>query len=357
MRVVIPTIGATGHFHPLVPLARALEQAGHEVGFACPYRTFGHIIEANGFRVFPAGFEWRNVDGTIWHFQEIQRLRQQSGRELAGPEISAWVTRNLFAGRFAESMITDLLALHENSPFDLVVHDSTDFAGPLVAEAVGVPHATAGFADFRSREFFQSTGADLIARYRSQLGLDPDPSLESLWRYLVLAPTAPSLVAQEDFVAPVTHFIRPDLFDQSGDEVLPGWAEVLGDRPVIYATLGTAASRFPVAQDIFRAIIDASQDDLVDLVLTVGRGHDTGQFGVPPANVHVAEYIPQTLLLPHCDVVITHGGFNTTIAALSHGLPLVVIPIAADQFENAVRVERAGAGDSDRTGAARHGGH
>ena len=44
----------------------------------------------------------------------------------------------------------------------LIVHDTTDYAGPLVAEAVGIPHATAGFTDFRPRDFFQSTGADLV---------------------------------------------------------------------------------------------------------------------------------------------------------------------------------------------------
>ena len=85
MRVVMPTIGATGHFHPLVPLAQALEHAGHEVAFACPYRTFGHVIEANGFRVFPAGFEWRNEDGTIWHFEEMRRLAGNRGTRIQRP--------------------------------------------------------------------------------------------------------------------------------------------------------------------------------------------------------------------------------------------------------------------------------
>ena len=241
-------------------------------------------------------------------------------------------------------MIDDLLALHETWPFDLILRDTTDYAGPLVAEATGIPHATAGFTDFRPRAFFQSTGADLVAVYRSELGLEPDPSLECLWRYLVLASTAPSLVRDTDYVSPVTHFIRPALFDQSGDEELPEWVLNLGERALIYATLGTVASRFTAASRIFRAIIDAVETEPVDLILTVGRGQPVDQFGPTPANVHIAQYIPQTLLLPRCDLVITHGGFNTTIAALAHGLPLIVTPIAADQFENAQRVEQAGAG-------------
>jgi MGT family glycosyltransferase len=60
--------------------------------------------------------------------------------------------------------------------------------------------------------------------------------------------------------------------------------------------------------------------------------------------VHVERYDPQSLLLPHCDLVVTHGGHNTALAALSHGLPLVVIPIAADQPENAKRIAELGVG-------------
>jgi len=48
-------------------------------------------------------------------------------------------------------------------------------------------------------------------------------------------------------------------------------------------------------------------------------------------------YIPLSLLLPHCDLVVTNGGSGTLTAALGHGLPVVVVPIAADQPANAAR--------------------
>jgi UDP:flavonoid glycosyltransferase YjiC (YdhE family) len=53
-----------------------------------------------------------------------------------------------------------------------------------------------------------------------------------------------------------------------------------------------------------------------------------------PENVHVARYIPHSLLLPRCDLVVSHGGAGTMLAALSHGLPMLLVPRTADQFDN-----------------------
>ncbi len=56
-------------------------------------------------------------------------------------------------------------------------------------------------------------------------------------------------------------------------------------------------------------------------------------------------YIPQLALLPHVDLVVCHGGHNTTCEALAHGLPLVIAPIQQDdQPIVADQVVAAGAG-------------
>ena len=56
MRVLITTL----HFHPLVPVAQALEAAGHEVAFACSEDN-RPAVEATGFRLFPAGTSMREL--------------------------------------------------------------------------------------------------------------------------------------------------------------------------------------------------------------------------------------------------------------------------------------------------------
>ena len=54
--------------------------------------------------------------------------------------------------------------------------------------------------------------------------------------------------------------------------------------------------------------------------------------------------MPQAAVLPHADAVVCHGGSGTTLGALAAGVPLVVVPLFADQPENARRVAAVGAG-------------
>jgi MGT family glycosyltransferase len=132
------------------------------------------------------------------------------------------------------------------------------------------------------------------------------------------------------------------LFSESGDEALPGWVASLSGRPVVYATLGTVFnSRTP---GLFEAIVDGLRGEPIELILTIGRDRDPAELGRQPENVHIERYIPQSLLLPHCDLVLTHAGFSTVAAALGHGLPVVSIPIDADQPVNADRCVALGVG-------------
>jgi UDP:flavonoid glycosyltransferase YjiC (YdhE family) len=82
----------------------------------------------------------------------------------------------------------------------------------------------------------------------------------------------------------------------------------------------------------------------VEVVATVGPSGDPAAMGPRPDNVHVARYVPQSLLLPHVAAVVSHAGSGTLLATMAAGLPQLCLPQAADQFRNAAACEGADAG-------------
>jgi MGT family glycosyltransferase len=100
-------------------------------------------------------------------------------------------------------------------------------------------------------------------------------------------------------------------------------------------TLGTIFNQ--ESGDLFERIVEGVRDLPVTVVATVGRALDPEVLGPQPANVHVERYLPQAQLLPYCRLVVSHGGSGSVIGALAHGLPMVVVPIGADQPRNARR--------------------
>jgi UDP:flavonoid glycosyltransferase YjiC (YdhE family) len=326
MRILFTVRAASGHFHPLVPLAQAARDAGHEVAFAMP-PSFQGTVERLSFRWLEAGLDESSP--------EYARFIEERNR-LSPPESTRFHRRGL-ASVLAPRVVTDLLRISESWRPDLVVWDYADFGGCVAAEVLGIPHAShqagATFDDLTSE--LVAPLADLRAAY----GLPPDPELRMLERYLVLSPFPPSLHGAEAVERPTRHCYRATPFDRSGDEGAPAWPHPIPDAPLVFATLGTA---FNTRTALLRTFVEALRDEHVNLVVTVGRDGNPGQFGPQPRNVRIEQYIPLTLLFPRCDLVISHGGSNTMMAALVHGIPHVMVPIAADQPYTAARCSAAG---------------
>lgn len=327
MRVLLTLQPGFGHFHPLVPVAQALQRAGHEVAFVIA-PAFSRTIAANGFSAFPAG-----ADDTP---EELQQRRQvQADAAQLDPAAAMWT--RVFAGSRAERTLPDLLNILKDWRPDVLVRDMTEFAGYVAAEHAGLPHVAVHLAAYRP--YLHELIRPPINNLRASVGLAPDPELESLYHYLLLSFFPPGFQDPAVPLPPTTHAIRHLGSDHSHGEQLPSWVHDLPDRPTIYATLGTVMNHLtPVLQ----AMLDGLSVEPVNLILTVGPGSDPAIFGPQPSHVHIESYIPQSLLLPHCDLIITHGGSGTVKDAIAHGLPLVVVPIAADQHANAARCAALG---------------
>src|SRR5262249_55701895 len=113
------------------------------------------------------------------------------------------------------------------------------------------------------------------------------------------------------------------------------------------SSCATRPSRLrPLSSNVGRRLIElvlAGLRDLsINVIATVGREIDPAEFGPQPANIQIARYIPQSAVLPHCAAVVSHGGSGSVTGALAHGLPMVVIPMGADQPLNAARCHDLG---------------
>jgi MGT family glycosyltransferase len=120
---------------------------------------------------------------------------------------------------------------------------------------------------------------------------------------------------------------------------------VLDDLPyerTVYVTLGTTYNtRQP---GVLESMVEALREEPVNVVATTGPGTGGGTFGPLPAHVRIESFVPQAALLPHVDAVLCHAGSGTVLGALAHGVPVACHPLAADQYETAACLTRAGTG-------------
>jgi MGT family glycosyltransferase len=330
MRVLFTTLPAYGAFQPLAPLARALEEAGHEVAFAAS-ASFCRVIATAGFRCLPSGVDWS--------FDHRESVYARVRASLGDQSSTFSPLRDVFAGYLPAQMTPDLLRIAQDWPFDLLVREPLEFGGCVAAEVLGLPHATCGplfcFWDGAWHAFPGEVAKPALDGVRAAHGLPPDPDLAMLHRGLTLACLPPSFLGPDLTVPPATHFLRPEPFDRPGGETLPAWIDDLPARPLVHASLGTIFHRTP---GVFAAILDGLRDEPINLLVAVGRDQDPADFGPQPPHVRIERYLPHAQLLPRCDVVVTHGGFGSVMACLDAGVPMVVIPLAGgDQAGNAQR--------------------
>lgn len=323
MRVLFATTPAVGHVHPVIPFASAAVAGGHDVAFATS-PGMARMVERSGFKCFPIGanlFSPQEAD------QQYPQMRGALGKDRAA---LAW--QNLFAGHYPKANTAGLIELARTWRPDIIVHDDVNFGACIAAERLGLSYAAVQTVAFRPHLY--ALVRDELDERRREVGLPADADGKMPFRHLFLSPFPRSYLNPDVALPAASRSVRPVPFDRSGSDALPDWVARLTGWPLVYLTLGTV---FNYRADIFSAFIDGLRDEPVELVVTIGRDQDPSQFGPQPANVHVERYVPQTLLFPHCALVVSHAGSGTIMAALTNALPMVLIPISADQPENAER--------------------
>ena len=331
MRILFASGPGLGHLLPLVPLASAARDAGHDVVVAAG-AGLATVLGSAGLRHLPAGPA--TLGDAIAPFPELA--------DLVGPERAKFMIRHVFGQVVAEAMASAVVALAADWRPDVVVHEDMEFGTWIAAERLGIPSVSVQVVAWRPR--VRGTAAPSLNPLREAHGLAVDPELRGLYGALFLTTRPPAL---RDPAAPMPEPLAELRPEPEGDQV-PGGSEAdhaswlngaPRRRPRVAVTLGTVNAH---RHDILRPILDGLAGD--DIEVVVGLGADPADLGDVAANIRVERYVPMSRLLPTSDAVIFHAGSGTMLSALAAGIPLVMVPLAADQPENAERGAAAGVG-------------
>lgn len=362
MRVVLTTFGSLGDLHPYVAIGLELKSRGHAVILATSNR-YRDKIAALGLGYAPL----RPGDAEIQIDQDLMRRAMDQKR---GSEV---VVKELIVPHLRASY-QDLSAACQGA--EVVVGHPLAFAARLVSEKTGIKWASAVLqplglfsaidppvmptapwlihlkflgpglhrAVFRVGRRMVRSWTEPWHALRAEIGLPPtsdNPVFEGQHsKDLVLALFSSELAAKQSdwpHAAVITGF---PFFDQDGSAGLSSALAAFLDAgpPPIVFTLGSSA-----VMDPGRFYLEGAEAARMlgrRAVLLIGR--DALPPAALPPGVAAFDYAPYSDLFPRAAAIVHQGGVGTTGQAMRSGRPMIVMPYAHDQPDNAARVARRG---------------
>jgi MGT family glycosyltransferase len=186
-------------------------------------------------------------------------------------------------------------------------------------------------------------GTGTLNDSRRELGLDPVRSLEASVRradrVIYLTSAAFDFPPSRPDPGVVYGGVPIPPSERAGVAWEPPWPD--DGRPAVLLSLSTT---YMAQEDLLQRLVDGLGRVDCHVLVTSGPGLRSRPLARVPADVHVVESAPHGAVLPHVDLVVTHGGHGTVVRSLAAGVPVVVVPISRDQPDNAARVVHHGVG-------------
>jgi UDP:flavonoid glycosyltransferase YjiC (YdhE family) len=360
-RIVITTFGSLGDLHPYVAIALGLRARGHDVVVATG-ECYRRKIEALGlgFRPVRPDSDWvadpgvmRHISHPLWGLARVAQLVFASLRDSYEDTLAAAQGADLLVGNLA-SYATRLVAEKTGIPWASVMHI------PLVFFSAHDPPLLPGLAGLSRtlrflgpafwgplRQILKRASRRLARpwyRLRGEIGLPPvtesNPMTDGHSPMLHLALFSRWLADRQPDWPPQTVVTGFPWFDRDGGGGLPpSLARFLDDGPPpIVFTLGTAVAADPGPFYEHSANAAKRLGQRAVLILKGPRN----RLPSLPEGVVAVDYVPFSELFPRAAVIVHHGGIGTTGLAMLSGRPMLIMPCAWDQPDNADRAMRLG---------------
>ncbi|MFG1637840.1 macrolide family glycosyltransferase [Pseudonocardia alni] len=332
MHVLMSTTAAHGHVHPNLPVMAELVARGHRVTYPVPER-FAEAVAATGATPLRIRTDLPDpAKGEQWPDGGIEAMRLFSAE-----------------ARSAYDQIAD--ALQYEHP-DVVCYDGSGWAGHAFSRVRGIPRVELS-PHMVAWDGFETDMAEAFAFLETPEGLAWRGELDAWLDEVGAGVGSREFLGRPDrSVALIPEAMQPEL-DRVDRDRYTFVGPVIGDRshqglwpkpkaPLLLVSLGSAYTDRP---QFWRAAVEAMTGTGWQTVLATGPHVAPADLGAVPDDVTVREWVPQLAVLAHASAFVTHAGMGGCTEGLWHGVPMVAVPQAVDQFGNADRIAALGVGE------------
>ncbi|WP_197523109.1 macrolide family glycosyltransferase [Actinokineospora pegani] len=332
--IAIVNFPAYGHLNPTLGLVEELVRRGHRVTCTVTDHLAPAVEAAGGEAV-----RYTSVFGDFYTSPFTEEALSGEGlRTLAE----------------ATSLVEQVGEFYEANRPDVVLHDFMAWGARFFAAPRGIPLVRL-FPTYAGNETFNIQAKFPVAELTDPKMMEMIEQLTALLPEVGFPDTGPM-----DFFMKPEHksivflprefhydsetfddrfvFAGPCLGDRSKYQ---GTWTAADDKPVVLVSLGTAATGRP---EFFRTAVAALGTGEHRVVLVTGDHIDAAELGELPDSVEVHHSVPQLDVLSKASLFVTHGGMNSVLESLYHGVPMVVVPQMNEQRANALRVAELGLG-------------
>lgn len=318
MRVLFSAWAWPPHYYPMVPLAWALRNAGHDIRVAGP-PALAEAITMSGQPAVEVGedCDFSQLTRDTMHIDRDAPATVELWKQLRKPKGERAL--QMFVD-IAETMVDGLVEFARAWQPDLVVHGPTTYAGPIAAAAVGVPNVRVLMAPdiaYRGRDIEPALLRPLAERF-GVTEFSPQGTL-------TVDPCPPSIQLPTDYPKQLMRYIA-----YNGPAEVPEWLLEPPSRRRVCITWGTTLAKVNPNLVLAGQMLEAVAGIDAEVVVTVAPSHRE-HLGPIPDGIRVVDALPLHLLLPTCDLMIHQGGNGTTMTGVVNGVPQLIVPQFPDQ--------------------------
>jgi UDP:flavonoid glycosyltransferase YjiC (YdhE family) len=316
MRILFVAAPLLGHLFPMVALAAAMRDAGHEMLIA----TGGEAVASQ-----PSGLFVHDIAPDFDFSRSARRVLVRhpliARAELAGTAGTRGA--RLLFGAINDELAPGVMLLVDSWAPDLVVYEPLAVSAAAAAARSGIPAVLHGTSLFDDVELARATAAAM--RLHPMTELPPDT------RTLSIAPA--SIVGRR-----AARPMRPVPY--GGDGTIPADLREPSKRPRILVSRSTVTGP---GGDLMSAVVDVAAEVDAEFVVVRPEAKLIERPDLPP-NVRLIDWLPIPQALPNCAAIVHHGGSGTVLATLAAGVPQLVVTGPGDRRHNAELVAARGAG-------------